>query len=261
LGDDRLSDGAGADQLDGGEGDDRVDYVPDGAPDVFHGGPGADLVTRYRDGRPMPAIAISLNGRADDGPRGEGDDVADGWESVVVEDGSLTGGDAPERLAIPSGAGSIDGGGGDDVLSGGTSITGGPGRDTIDAGYRVSGAVVHARDGERDLVRCFERRVRVRADRIDRLLGCARPEVTAPVRCATAGCWRWSCTATAHAPAPASSRHAPAPAVGRPSAGRASPCGRRTRSGSRCASATCRAGPAGCCGSRCASSPPTAGRR
>ena len=54
AGDDRLTDGAGADQVDGGEGDDRVDYVPDGAPDVFHGGPGTDLVTRYRDGRPSP---------------------------------------------------------------------------------------------------------------------------------------------------------------------------------------------------------------
>jgi hypothetical protein len=127
----------------------------------------------------MPTIAISLNGRADDGPPGEGDDVADGWESVAVEDGSLTGGDGPEQLGIVEGAGAIDGGGGDDVLWGGTSITGGPGRDTIDAGYRVSGAVVHARDGKRDLVRCFERRVRVVADRIDRLLGCARPEVTA----------------------------------------------------------------------------------
>ncbi|HEX5926679.1 MAG TPA: calcium-binding protein [Baekduia sp.] len=178
-GDDRLVDGAGADRVDGGEGDDRVDYVPDGAADVLHGGPGTDLVTRYQDGRPMPTVAISLNGRADDGPRGEGDDVADGWESVAIQGGSLTGGDAPEQLGIVEGAGAIDGGGGDDVLWGGTSITGGPGRDTIDAGYRVSGAVVHARDGEGDLVRCFERRVRVVADRIDRLLGCARPEVTA----------------------------------------------------------------------------------
>jgi Ca2+-binding RTX toxin-like protein len=178
AGDDRLSDGAGADQVDGGEGDDRVDYVSDGVPDVFHGGPGSDLVTRDRDGRPAPAITISLNSRADDGARGEGDDLADGWEDVVVDDGSLIGGDAPERLAIAEGSGSIDGGGGDDVLSGGRSITGGPGRDTIDAGRGVSGAVVHARDGERDLVRCFERRVHVVADRADRLLGCARPEVT-----------------------------------------------------------------------------------
>jgi Ca2+-binding RTX toxin-like protein len=179
AGDDRLTDGAGADKVDGGEGDDRVDYVPDGAPDVFHGGPGTDLLTRDRDGRPAPAVVFSLNGRADDGPRGEDDNLAEGWESVVVDDGSLIGGDAPERLAIAEGAGSIDGGGGDDALWGGTSITGGPGRDTIDAGHGVSGAVVHARDGERDLVRCFERRVRVVADRADRLLGCARPEVTA----------------------------------------------------------------------------------
>jgi hypothetical protein len=178
-GDDRLIDGAGADQVDGGDGDDRVDYVSDGAPDAFHGGPGIDLVTRYRDGPPAPAIGISLNGRADDGPPGEDDGVADGWEELVVADGSLTGGAAPERLTIAEGVGSIDGGGGEDTLSGGTSLTGGPGRDTIDAGHGVSGAVVHARDGERDLVRCFERRVHVVADRADRLLGCKRPEVTA----------------------------------------------------------------------------------
>ena len=151
------------------------------------------------------------------------------------------------------------------MLSGGTSITGGPGRDTIDAGHRVSGAVVHARDGERDLVRCFERRVRVVADRTDRLLGCARPEVTASPHGTRAPRDRGLLAVVVHcygARTCAGVLTARAGARGAPSIGRA----RFAVSTAGTVRVPLRLGdlprgPAGRCGSRCASSPPAAGRR
>src|SRR2546423_5948845 len=142
----------------GGDGDDRLQGGPGanvlvpglGADQVI--GAGRDLV-EYRD---HPArVHVSLDGVANDGMPGEGDDVTgvDQIEGSPYDD-TLVGSDGPDRIYGYGGGDRIDGRGGDDDLSadGHDRVTGGPGRDTI----RAFGGDnrIDATDGEVDTVDC-----------------------------------------------------------------------------------------------------------
>jgi hypothetical protein len=182
-GDDVLQDGRGADRVTGGDGDDRFEYHADAARDVLSGGPGKDALTAGPAAFLLAPMRISLDGVADDGPLGEGDDVTGDWEFVSVARGDLVGTDGPDGLEVTR-SGTIDGRGGDDQLNGFADVTGGPGRDSITTGAdwtaqpRKRRYVIDTRDGERDRIACFDRSIRLRHDRGDRLLGCSGPEVT-----------------------------------------------------------------------------------
>jgi Ca2+-binding RTX toxin-like protein len=85
-------------------------------------------VTDYA-GRNFP-VTVTLDGTADDGGDGEGDNVA-----ADVED--VTGGSAADTLVGSAADNELVGGGGDDTISGGDGndgLDGGAGRDTIDGG-------------------------------------------------------------------------------------------------------------------------------
>lgn len=170
-GDDVLRGGPGADVLDGMAGSDVVlgedgddELAGDGqaAPgaDRIDGGAGSDILKDYTQMNVSthPAADVSLNGVADDGRAGEGDDVA-GIERYigyvagthVLTDGAedwqvwanLSGAGAASTVRALGGndrvvgqdqAEDIDGGAGDDYLEGGKghdTLTGGPGKDII----------------------------------------------------------------------------------------------------------------------------------
>ena len=113
------------DVVDMGAGNDTIleDTFANGA-DLLDGGPGRDSV-----GYPgVAGVAIILNGQADDGHPGEGDNVL--AENIFGTDGSDT--------LIGDGADNqISGADGDDQIAagaGGDTITPGDGNDTVDAG-------------------------------------------------------------------------------------------------------------------------------
>lgn len=124
-GDDQLRGDEGPDRLQGGDGNDVLDGG--GAADALDGGAGADTVSYELS----PAgVAVSLDGRADDGLPGEGDNVQLDVETVVG-----SGGD--DRLSAGPQASTLLAGDGVDVLTGGPAadrLNGGPGDDTLDGG-------------------------------------------------------------------------------------------------------------------------------
>ena len=139
IGNDRLTGGAGNDLVRGGDGDDALDYRPlfvlDGA-DVFDGGAGYDKVGYF--GRTV-GVAVSLDGQANDGQAGEGDNIGADVDEVDGGDAAdvLVGSDGPNRLAGRGGDDQLVGGGGDDVLYGDTGndqLDGGDANDTLDGG-------------------------------------------------------------------------------------------------------------------------------
>lgn len=97
-----------------------------------------------------------------------------GADRVVIRHkaGVANGGTGADRIVVKARGGVALGGPGRDVIrsktSGRTLLVGGPGRDRIVAGGR---AIVNAKDGQRDVVVCKGSKVRVRADRQDRLIG------------------------------------------------------------------------------------------
>jgi hypothetical protein len=182
-GDDVVDGGPGADHVMGGDGDDTTPLngggdgaTSDAAPDVWEGGPGTDSITLGTvDG---PPVDVSLDGRADDGLPGEGDDIASDWEHVTIESGRLTGDDGPNTLTIEAN-GTVDGRGGDDTLSGGNTLIGGPGHDVLAVGthltyHPIQGTRIDVDDGEADTVTCSERErvVALHHDARDRVDGC-----------------------------------------------------------------------------------------
>jgi Ca2+-binding RTX toxin-like protein len=154
--------------LDGGPGDDRFD-VAGGVADTIIGGQGTDEATYWLSTGPT---AITLNGVADDGVAGEGDNVGGDIEELVGAlraPNTIVGNDAPQKLAGHAQADTLDGGGGndfltgeagDDVLIGGAgddALLAGDGNDRLDGGpgydrlYGYAGDdLLVARDGERD---------------------------------------------------------------------------------------------------------------
>lgn len=135
----RLMGGAGNDTLNGGPGDDVL--IGEGGADILNGRDGRD--TADYSARTAP-VSVSLNGTADDGEAGEGDNVGSDVEILVGGSGDdqLAGDDADNVLLgnagndiLGAGAGNdqLDGGAGDDTLAGGDGadvLTGGDGNDT-----------------------------------------------------------------------------------------------------------------------------------
>jgi hypothetical protein len=131
--DDSLYGRAGNDALLGLAGDDELDGGP-GA-DGISGGAGADDSVSYT-GAP---VNVTLDGQANDGAAGEGDNVLPDVEDIYGTDG-------PDVLVGSAAANTIDGNAGDDRITGGPgadSLIGGDGDDTIDS-----------RDGSADSVDC-----------------------------------------------------------------------------------------------------------
>jgi hemolysin type calcium-binding protein len=114
--------GGGNDTFDGGAG-----------PDSMFGGPGTDTVTY--SGRTAP-VSVSVDGAANDGEAGEGDQVSTDVENV-------TGGSGDDNITGGPGADTLRGGGGNDVLVGERTadLDGGGGNDSIfgDAGNDAIG--------------------------------------------------------------------------------------------------------------------------
>jgi Ca2+-binding RTX toxin-like protein len=129
--------------LQGGPGDDRLAGTD--TDNVLDGGPGADLLkgmggidrTTYADR--TVGVHVTIDGRADDGAPGEGDDV----ETEDVNGGAgpdlLLGDDGPNRLTGLCGDDRLTGGGGNDVLEGDA------GSDTIDG--RAGDDIIYADAG------------------------------------------------------------------------------------------------------------------
>ena len=140
--DDHLLGDAGPNLLSGGGGNDLLDGG--GGPDVLIGGSGFDTATYAA--RSAPAI-VSLDGRANDGAAGEGDNVTPSVEGVIGGRGAdrLTGNSRSNRLRGGAGNDTLRGGRGRDSLEGGSgrdTLFGGPGGDFLNGGAgrdRVSG--------------------------------------------------------------------------------------------------------------------------
>jgi hypothetical protein len=150
-GDDTLFSAGGADVLSGGDGTDRVSYDP-------------PLGTPRRGG-----VRADLDGRADDGSAGEGDQIRTDVENL---DGTAF----SDVLTGSARANEIDGGGGADRifgLGGNDLITGDLSRAIVDPGGgadRVEGGrIVRARDGSRDRISSCAIAL---ADRRDVVSGC-----------------------------------------------------------------------------------------
>jgi hypothetical protein len=211
AGDDVLVGGVGRDQLRAGDGNDRLsgdDSSERGVfADVLDGGPGLDTLSDYRaqgGESAAPPISVTLDGVANDGRAGEGDDVTAIEVLLPESPGTFVGDDGPNEWHVPaaapgsrlSGAGGadvlrggdrhgdvVDGGAGDDDLSGGfgdDTLVGGPGRDTIagdrplrcnelhcDLGGGSGNDTIEARDGEVDSITCGPGTDRVVADADD----------------------------------------------------------------------------------------------
>jgi hypothetical protein len=151
AGNDALYGLGGADVVNGLAGDDELDGGP-GA-DTLSGGPGSDAVS-YGGAGP---VTVTLNGRADDGHAGEGDNVRGDVEDIFGSDGG-------DRLTGSAKANTIDGGAGADVIDG---------RDGADHVYGGDGNdIVAARDGTVDWIDCGPGRDRATVDRGDRTRGC-----------------------------------------------------------------------------------------
>ncbi|HWI72040.1 MAG TPA: calcium-binding protein, partial [Baekduia sp.] len=190
---------AGPDQLHGDDGNDTLDGDEGNQgpfADLLDGGNGIDRVagwTSANNDMNVP-ISITVDGTANDGRPGEGDNVTNVEKLDLHVNGTFTGTDGPEVVSVlnvSEGASSLSGLGGNDVLKGGDSpdtidggagdddlnggngndtIAGGPGKDTImgDAtagqcsvvGYFGSckapwgNDTINAQDGEADSVDC-----------------------------------------------------------------------------------------------------------
>ena len=133
----------GNDSLRGGAGDDTALFVGtgDGADD-FSGGDGRDRVD-YSDR--ATDVRVTLDGSADDGGAGEGDDIEPDVEDVTAGSGSdtLTGSGAENSLDGGKGDDLIEGGGGSDVLDGGANDAG---NDTLSGGD--GNDMVHGQSGD-----------------------------------------------------------------------------------------------------------------
>jgi Ca2+-binding RTX toxin-like protein len=187
AGNDRLRGAFGNDLEDGGAGDDDIGYSPgvshddDQGADLLRGGDGAD---RLRLSGHSGGMTITLDGQANDGAPGEGDNIGSDIEKIsgTPANDVFTGSPGRDDFEGDSGNDEIHGAGGDDELYGGggddrlfgdagndkvqgangsDSVDGGPGLDQIygDIGScsfscSFDADTLFARDGERDAVDC-----------------------------------------------------------------------------------------------------------
>lgn len=160
AGNDTLAGGFGPDELLGGEGDDFLSAggassVPNAA-DLLDGGPGFDTLADGDYNRGLGDVSVTLDGLANDGEPGEGDNVSAVEKLRVVGNRvTLIGSDAAEQLSVEAKASTIDGKGGLDTL------TGGAGSDAIEA-----------RDGIAEPVDCGAGTDSAQLDAGDRPTGC-----------------------------------------------------------------------------------------
>lgn len=182
-GDDGVNGGFGNDTLRGGDGDDFLDDggfgTVTGGVDTLDGGNGEDSAFYSRE---LP-LFISLNGVADDGFAGEGDNLTETMENVTGGDknDTLTGNDSQNDLDGADGADVIFGlGGPDDVIgrSGDDSLIGGLGGDDYLCGSGFDTAMLDP-DDEFD-INC--ERVGARAT-VDTATVSKKNRMRAPVLC------------------------------------------------------------------------------
>lgn len=150
---DELNGGRGRDWLFGGRGNDELDGGP--GPDYISGETEKDTVTY--DGR-TSQVTVTLDGKADDGEDGEGDNVLADVEVIV-------GGIRGDELAGDTDANTIDAGRGEDLIDGNLGADRLLGGDAPD--------VVRARDGVRDeVIACGDGGDLVIADDNDKTVEC-----------------------------------------------------------------------------------------
>ena len=146
AGNDVLEASDGADTVDGGAGDDSLsaESLQDAA-DVYIGGDGFDSIggnvsTGNDFSEPNTDIGVSLDGVANDGEPGEGDNVMPDVERVKAlgRHVTLIGSDAANELIATGNSSTIRGLGGDDRLigaDGADSLEGGEGADYLEGGF------------------------------------------------------------------------------------------------------------------------------
>ncbi len=148
-GNDRLNGAYEATTLLGGPGDDLMagDFNrsrgvdADGrGPDVFQGGDGVDRVSYFN--HKVNAVTVTIDGVADDGAPGEGDNVmtdVENLEGLIGGSSNFTGSAGPnELLGSNAGADTLRGGGGNDRLlgvDGADTLEGGDGDDYLEGGF------------------------------------------------------------------------------------------------------------------------------
>ena len=145
-GDDEISASGGADHIEGGDGNDSIspDTYHDPAPDYVDGGAGIDKVDDWSipSNDYNPPIAVSMDGAANDGRPGEGDNVVNVEKIESHVSGTLSGGAGDDELTvyanIDEGNSTLLGNGGNDKLTAGDyqdNLDGGPGNDVLNAGF------------------------------------------------------------------------------------------------------------------------------
>jgi hypothetical protein len=164
LGNDSITGGNGADELHGGEGNDTIqafegpdqvfgeggnDSVSAGkeepeanAADRIDGGPGVDTIPLIDAdyGRGFDDdVTVTVDGVANDGEAGEGDNViAIEKFSVSADHATVAGSDAADDIFVDANTSTIDGRGGNDRLvayDGHDRISGGDGNDFLEGGF------------------------------------------------------------------------------------------------------------------------------
>ncbi|WP_022930494.1 hypothetical protein [Patulibacter americanus] len=188
AGNDVLLSQEGSDLLDGGEGNDELqpDDMDSGGQaspgDTVAGGPGQDKLQLVDS--PQDTLRASLDGIADDGGPGEGDNYLPDIEDIqgargasntligtpgpntiqMISDdrtpNALIGGGGDDRLLGSSGDDALDGGDGNDTLVGGAfndTLIGGPGVDALDGDGDTlypGNDRIEARDGIAESINC-----------------------------------------------------------------------------------------------------------
>jgi RTX calcium-binding nonapeptide repeat (4 copies) len=234
-GNDQLSGWTGDDTISGGPGNDsfEVDATAEGDPpasagrDLLSGGPGWERISYELVGEP---VSLTLDGVANDGPSGEGDNIASDIEELEggTADDTLIGDDGPNRLSGSLGNDRLEGRGGNDFLDGSVGadlllgeagddeLRGDGGDDTIDGGAgadqffgdrtctvfscRLGDDEIQARDGTRDSIACGGGADHATVDREDVLASdpweaCERVDLP-PCTGATCACTGTTCPCT-----------------------------------------------------------------
>jgi hemolysin type calcium-binding protein len=218
-GNDEVDGGAGNDSVHGGAGNDTMwgDHYDDPGADVIDGGPGFDTTQDWSipsDLDNQPAVDVTLDGVANDGRPGEGDNVTGVEKFQMYVVGRFVGSGAAENINIynPGNQGpstlignggddtligndyddSVDGGPGNDHVEGGMGndvVTGGPGQDIIYGDATASSCtwyscqipfgndVINARDGEQDNIDCGIGTDKAIVDAIDVVANCETVDV------------------------------------------------------------------------------------